>query len=39
VLYVEDVDESAKSIVKKPIGVHVEQVYENGDFSLLGIGT
>ena len=27
------------AIVKKPVAVYVERVYEYGDFSLLGIGT
>jgi len=32
-------DAAAKAIVKKPIAVYVEKVYEEGDFSTLGIGT
>jgi len=38
VLYAEDVDDTAKSIVKKPIGVHVERVYPTSDFTALGLG-
>jgi len=35
----EDVeDESARMLVKRPRAVYVEQVYEYGDFTLLGIG-
>ena len=37
VRYADDEDVNAKVLVKKPIGVYVEQVYENGDFSGLGI--
>ena len=39
VRYADDEDTNAKVLVKKPIGVYVERVYENGDFSGLGIGT
>jgi len=39
VRYADDEDANAKVLVKKPIGVYVERVYENGDFSGLGIGT
>lgn len=36
----EDVeDTAAKVLVKRPASVHVERVYESGDFSALGIGT
>lgn len=38
VRYADDVDATSKSIVKRPVGVYIEQVYENGDFSQLGIG-
>ncbi|HHM13125.1 MAG TPA: hypothetical protein ENJ16_06195 [Planctomycetaceae bacterium] len=31
--------EDQNVLVKKPIAVYVERVYEEGDFSLLGIGT
>ena len=37
VRYADDEDTTAKSIIKKPVGVYVEKVYESGDFSLLGI--
>jgi len=30
---------AAKAIVKKPVAAYVEKVYEEGDFSQLGIGT
>lgn len=39
VRYADDEDANAKVLVKKPIGVYVERVYEYGDFSALGIGT
>lgn len=39
VQYEEAEDTSAKALVRKPIQVNVEKVYENGDFSLLDIGT
>ncbi len=32
-------DAVAKALVKKPQAVYVESVYEQGDFSGLGIGT
>ena len=36
----EDVeDDAAKMLVKRPRAVYVEQVYEYGDFTLLGIGS
>ena len=31
-------DTDAKKLVKRPTSVHVEQVYNSGDFSQLGIG-
>jgi hypothetical protein len=35
----EDVEDTeAQSLVKRPLAVYVEQVYEYGDFSCLGIG-
>jgi len=37
--YEDGVDESAKSPIKVPRAVHIEQVFYYGDFSLLGIGT
>lgn len=39
VRYVDAEDAVAKAIVKKPQAVYVESVYEQGDFSDLGIGT
>jgi hypothetical protein len=39
VLYSEAEDETAHALVKTPVAVYVERVYERGDFSLLGIGT
>jgi len=38
VRYADTEDAGAKAIVKKPVAVYVEKVYEDGDFSLLGIG-
>ena len=32
-------DTAAKAIVKKPMAAYVEKVYEDGDFSSLGIET
>jgi len=32
-------DNDAKVLVKRPASVHIERVYESGDFSALGIGT
>ncbi len=31
-------DAAAKAIVKKPVAVYIEKVYEEGDLSALGIG-
>jgi hypothetical protein len=39
VRYADAEDDVAKAIVKKPVAAYVEKVYEEGDFSLLGIGT
>ena len=39
VRYADAEDAVAKAIVKKPVAVYVEKVYEDGDFSTLGIGT
>jgi hypothetical protein len=39
VRYADDEDAAAKVLVKKPIAAYVEQVYQYGDFSGLGIGT
>jgi len=38
VRYADAEDSTAKALVKQPIAAYVERVYENGDFSLLGIG-
>jgi hypothetical protein len=39
VRYADAEDPAAKAIVKKPVAVYIEKVYEEGDFSSLGIGT
>ncbi|HUT59790.1 MAG TPA: hypothetical protein VNA25_18235 [Phycisphaerae bacterium] len=39
VRYADAKDAAAKRIVKKPIAAYVEKVYDDGDFSQLGIGT
>jgi len=39
VRYADAEDAAAKAIVKRPLAVYVEKVYEEGDFSGLGIGT
>ena len=39
VRYADAEDATAKAIVKKPVAVYIEKVYEEGDFSQLGIGT
>ena len=38
VQYGKDVDIAVKQIIKKPIAVYIEKVYELGDFSTLDIG-
>jgi hypothetical protein len=38
VQYGEDVDAAAKTLIKKPTAVYVEQVYPFGNFAALGIG-
>lgn len=38
VQYADDVDAAAKTLIKKPIAVYVERVYEYGNFALMGIG-
>jgi hypothetical protein len=38
VRYADDEDANAKVLIKKPIAAYVEKVYEDGDFSGLGIG-
>jgi hypothetical protein len=37
VRYADAEDAAAKALVKKPVAVYIEKVYEEGDFSLLGI--
>ena len=39
VRYADAEDATAKALVKLPIAAYVEKVYEEGDFSQLGIGT
>ncbi len=39
VRYADAEDTTAKTLVKKPAAVYIEKVYEDGDFSGLGIGT
>lgn len=39
VRFADDEDNAAHTLIKKPIAAYVEQVYEYGDFSGLGIGT
>ena len=39
VRYEDDEDATARTLIKKPRAVYVEQVYYYGDFSLLGIGS
>ena len=39
VRYADAEDATAKALVKQPVAAYVERVYEEGDFSLLGIGT
>ena len=36
--YADSEDAAAKAIVKKPVAVYIEQVYDYGDLSQLGIG-
>ncbi|MBA2480903.1 MAG: hypothetical protein H0V44_09585 [Planctomycetes bacterium] len=38
VQYGDDVDTTAKILIKKPIAAYVEQVYNSADFALLGLG-
>lgn len=38
VQYADDVDDEKSIVVKKPVAVYIEQVYEEGNFSQLGIG-
>jgi hypothetical protein len=37
VRYADQVDEVAKALIKTPVAVYIEQVYEYGNFALLGI--
>jgi hypothetical protein len=39
VRYEDAVDATAKALVKKPLAVYIEKVYEEGSFTDLGIGT
>ena len=39
VRYADSEDAGANAIVKKPVAVYVEKVYEEGNFAGLGIGT
>jgi hypothetical protein len=39
VRYADSEDANAKMLVKKPVAVYIERVYEEGDFAALGIGT
>jgi hypothetical protein len=39
VRYADVEDAAAKTLVKQPVAAYVEKVYEEGDFSQLGIGT
>ena len=38
VRYADEEDAGAKVVIKRPIGVYVERVYEYADFAGLGIG-
>lgn len=38
VRYADSEDTVAKAIVKKPAAAYIERVYDEGNFSLLGIG-
>lgn len=39
VRYADSEDAAARTIVKKPVAVYIERVYEEGNFAALGIGT
>ena len=39
VRYADTEDTASHTLVKSPLGAYVERVYEEGDFSALGIGT
>lgn len=38
VRYGDEVDDASKSLIKKPVAVYVERVYETADFADLGLG-
>jgi hypothetical protein len=38
VQYADTADTDTKQLIKRPMAVYIEQVYEEGNFSLLGIG-
>lgn len=38
VRYADEEDETAKAIVKRPVAVYIEKVYESGNYANLGIG-
>lgn len=37
VRYADEVDAAASQVIKRPVAVYIEQVYESGNFSALGI--
>ncbi len=39
VRYADEADNTTHTLVKKPVGVYIERVYEEGNFSSLGIGS
>ena len=39
VQYADDVDAVKKQLIKKPVAVYIEKVYESALFSALGIGS
>jgi len=39
VQYGDEADDATSQVVKKPVAVYIEEVYPDGDFSQLGIGT
>ena len=39
VRYEDEKDEAAKVLTRRPVAAYVEQVYQYGDFGLLGIGS
>ena len=38
VRFADEEDNAARALIKKPVSAYVEQVYQYGDFSLLGLG-